>query len=400
MKEMPLKGIRVIDLTMWAQGPIASMLLADNGAEVIKIEHPVTGDPSRGLGLSFGRSIWLPDGRNLMWEAFNRNKKGITLDLQKEAAQEVLYRLAKKSDIFVTNFTQRALRKVRADYQTIRGHNPQIIYARAGGFGSKGPDAEAPCQDTSGMARSGLMFNTPAADGSPVYPVGAFSDVLSGTMLCFGILMALVKREKTGVVEGVYASQLGAMMWLQFFNIAAYTNLGYDFPPFNRNKERNPLTNLYKCQDDKWLAVGLAVSTRFWPDFCEVMGIKDLEKDPHFDTEEKRAENAPELIRKLNGIFASRAREEWEMLFKEKGFWFSVINRVGDLPADVQVVQNNFIREFVNGLRLVSSPFELEKTEIPLEGTPQFGQHTEEVLLDICGYTWDEIVAMKESGAI
>ena len=174
-------------------------MLADLEAEVIKVEKPGQGDFARGIHTLYGEPQFLPDGRNLMFELANRNKKSISVDLRRPEGQQVLYRLAQHCAALVTNLHPSALREFRVDRETMLGVNPKLIYAHATGFGPQGPHAEDPCQDTVGMAHAGSMFNTPTADGSPIYLTGALSDILSGTMLGFGVLTALLARERHGI---------------------------------------------------------------------------------------------------------------------------------------------------------------------------------------------------------
>lgn len=395
---MPLEGIRVVDLTIWAQGPLGAMMLADLGAEVIKVEKPGQGDFSRGVQSLFGKPQFLPDGKNLMFEITNRNKKAVSLDLRKPEGQQAFYRLIEKSDVFISNLHPSALREFQVDRKTLLEINPDLIYSHATGFGPRGPHAEDPCQDTVGMARSGFMFNTPEADGSPVYPTGALSDILSGTMLGFGVIAALLARERTGVTQSVYASQLSTMMWLQYYNLAQYSNVGEDFEPYDRHDVANPLMNLYKCADDRWIACGLFVAPRFWSDFCQVMGLADIEHDPRFTNDEKRTENRKALITYIEYAFATQPRDYWEKIFRDKGFWFAVVNKVSDLPDDPQVIANAYLMELDNGLKTVSAPFSLEKTPPLQKGAPDFSQHTDEILQEVCGYSMAEIVALKEKG--
>ena len=398
---MPLDGIRVLELTLWVQGPLCGQILGDLGAEVIKVEMPVTGDHCRGARSFQGANFWMPDGRNALWEIVNRNKKSITLDLHSKGGQEILYRLVKKADVFFTNLNPDGLKSMGATREDICKHNPKIIYARGGGFGQNGPDANMPCQDTSGMARSGFMFNSPAEDGSPTYVTGTFSDLVSGTMLAFGIAISLLTQERQGVSRSVYASQLSAMMWLQSVNIGLVANGLSACPRFDRKSTGNPLVNLYKCGDGKWIALGLYITDRFWSDFCKVMGLGKLEKDPKFEIEAVRKENNVELINILDGIFLTKPRSEWAKTFKEKRFWFSVINRVEDLLEDVQVKANDYIVELDNGLKFCARPFDLEGYDIPLRrGAPELGQNTEEVLTEMAGYSWEEVVRLKDKKII
>lgn len=398
----PLDGLRVVEVGIWGQGPLAAAMLGDMGAEVIKVEMPRTGDPSRLAPSVGGRSLVLADGRKVNFEILNRNKKGITLDLHSDKGKEVLYQLVAKSDIFVTNLSLGAIRQFGIDAKTIKRKNNKIIYALASGFGPRGPDAEAPCQDTSGMARSGFMFNSPPADGSPVYAQGLISDVQSATCLTFGIVTALLVRERMGTAQTVIASQLSAMMWLQYYRVGLYANAGYDFMPFDKRHGQYPLFNLYKCRDEKWIALGMIQTGQFWADFCEVAGIQHLEKAPKFENEKKwSVVNAEELIAMLDDVFATRPRAEWEKLFREKGFWFSMINRIADLPEDPQVIANRYVIELENGIKTVSFPFEIEGMEIPnKKGAPKLGQHTEEILGDVCGYSRKDIHELKDQGVI
>lgn len=394
---MPLEGIRVIDLTIWVQGPLASMMLADLGAEVIKVEKPGQGDFSRGVHSLFGQPQKLPDGRSLMFEIVNRNKKAIGVDLRTPEGQQVFYRLVKQADVVVTNLHPNTLREFRVDRETLLAIRPQLIYAHATGFGPLGPHAEDPCQDTVGMARSGFMFNTPTVNGAPIYPTGALSDILSGTMLGFGVLAALLARERLGVSQAVWSSQLSAMMWMQYYNVAQYANMGADFEPYDRTTVANPLMNLYRCADSQWIACGMAVAQRFWPEFCAVMGVPELEKDPRFAGDKKRAANRTELVALLDQAFVTQPRAHWERLFREKEFWFSVVNRVSELQADEQVIANDYVVELDSGLKTVAFPFALEKTPAPLrKGAPDFSQHTDEILREVCGYSMEEILDLKE----
>ena len=394
---MPLEGIRVLDLTIWVQGPLASMMLADLGAEVIKVEKPGQGDFARGARSMFGQPQQFADGRSLMFEIANRNKKAIAIDLHQPEGQAVFHRLVEQADVVVTNLHPATLREFRVDRETLLAIKPDLIYAHATGFGPQGPHAEDPCQDTVGMARSGFMFSSPTAEGAPTYPPGALSDILSGTMLGFGVLAALLGRERSGISQAVWSSQLSAMMWLQYYNVAQVANMGADFAPFDRTTVANPLMNLYRCADGQWIACGMAVAQRFWPAFCAVMGLPDVEHDPRFANDKQRAANRAELIAILDQAFATQPRPHWERLFREQEFWFSVVHHVSDLAADAQVIANRYMLELDSGLTTVAFPFALEKTPVPLpHGAPTFSQHTDEILQRVGGYTPEEILAFKE----
>jgi len=394
-RQLPLEGIRVVDLTIWIQGPLAASILGGLGAEVIKIEKPGQGDFSRGSRSMMGQSLITPDGRNLLWELPNRNKKGIAVNVYHPKGREVLYRLVETADVMVTNLHPRTLVEMGADKETILKHNPNIIYARSTGFGPRGPHCEDPCQDTVGMARSGFMFVSSGPDGDPIYPPGGITDVLSATMLAFGVMTSLLAKERTGKTAGVYASQLGTMMWQAMYPVSVYANLGEEFPPYDRTNVVQPLMNIYKCADGLWFASGIFVSDRFWHEFCVAMGLEHLEHDPRFTTEAIRAEHHKELIPILDETFASQPRAEWERRFRELGLWCSIVNRYRDLPGDPQVQANDYLVTLDNGVRSAALPFELDGMKPRRQGAPEHSQDTDDVLQEICGYTWDEVVEMK-----
>jgi crotonobetainyl-CoA:carnitine CoA-transferase CaiB-like acyl-CoA transferase len=397
-----LEGTRVVELGMYVQGPVAGMMLAALGAEVVKIESPKTGDDIRGIPYAYGIKVIRPDGRNISWENFNCNKKSVTLDLHKEEGREVLYRLIRKSDVFITNLLPRGLTKLGCSYEALKEYNPKLIYGYAGGFGARGPGSVIPSQDVAGMARSGFMFNTPAADGSPLYYTGALCDIYSATMLCFGILAALINRDKAGKSQRVDVSLLSSMMWFQYQSIAFEANLGQPVPPFDRTKALNPLWNIYKCQDDQWIVLGIFHPDKAWPDFCEVVEREDLRLNPLFKTAESFAQHCEEIIRMLDGIFATKPYEEWAKALQKKGVIFTKINRIADLFTDPDVIANDYLVEFDNKLKFARFPFQLEGVQIPFQkqGAPELGRHTDEILTGICGCSPQEVEVLRAKGVL
>jgi crotonobetainyl-CoA:carnitine CoA-transferase CaiB-like acyl-CoA transferase len=401
-KPLPLEGIRVIDLSIWLQGPLAAMMLGDLGADVIKIEKPGVGDFARSAKSIFGRSQELSGGRGLMFEIANRNKRGISIDLAHPQGQEVFYKLVQTSDALVTNLHPSALEQFAVDRSTLAKINPRLIYAHATGYGPLGPAALDPCQDTTGMARSAFMFNTPAPDGSPIYQVGTLSDVLSGTMLAFAVVTALLNRERWGRAAGAACSQLSAMMWLQYYSIAQYANTGQTFVPHDRSKAANPLVNIYRCRDGKWIACGMFLSQRFvWKEFCEAMGAPQLATDRRFQDDYGRSQNNQELIAALDVAFEKQERAHWESIFREKGYWVSVVNDIKDLINDTQVLANEYLVRSDDGLTTVSYPFSLQDVPLPTpRDAPPFGRDTDAVLSELAGYSIEEIINLKVAGAV
>lgn len=402
---MPLKGIRVLDWTIWQQGPVATAMLGDIGAEVIKIEERVTGDPGRGVMRIAEVSTDTPSGRNWYFENNNRNKKSITLDLKKQKAKEIVYRLAEKSDVFVQNFRKGVASKMGLDYKTLSLYNPQLIYANASGWGPNGPDAEKPSMDYLGLARSGMMTIVGEEGMPPLGMRGGISDQIGAVMTAYGILVAIITRERQGIGQEIDVSLLGSMISLQGIAMSACLLTGQGLKRSVRAKASNPLWNHYQCKDGKWLALAMLQSDRYWPDFCRALGIDKLEKDPKFENLEARAKNSEELVSILDEIFSTKPRFEWINDLELRGLICGVVNDHTDVVADQQVLTNKYIVDFEHPtmglIKVVGCPILLSKTPASVRlPAPELGQHTEEILIEIGGYTWEEITQLKEEEVI
>ncbi len=404
---MPLEGIRVLDWTIWQQGPVATMMLGDLGAEVIKIEERVGGDPGRGVMSVAGVLIGTSEGRNFYFEANNRHKKSLTLDLKKPAAKEIVYRLVEKSDVFVQNFRKGVAARLGLDYQTLAKYNPKLIYASASGYGPLGPDSGEPSFDYMGLARSGIMNAVGEPDMEPLNITGGIADQMGAIMLAYGILAALIARDKHGVGQEVDTSHLGSMTALQGLNVACMTILGREFKRMPRAAAPSPLWNHYRCADGKWICLAMAQQDRYWVNFCKVLGIEHVLQDPRFDTMQKRAEHAKELIPILDQAFASKPRDYWMKVFKESGgdFIYTVVNSIADLPHDPQMIANEYIVDYDHPswgkIKIVGVPVRLSKTPgNPKAPAPEFGEHTEMILTELLGYSWEEVARLKEAEVI
>lgn len=402
-----LSGIRAIEWATFGNGPILGVILGDLGAEVIKIEDRVAGDPSRGMSAFQGVGTKSPEGVHLVFEFSNRNKKSIRVDLNKEKGKEILYRLIAKSDVFYTNYRQSVAKRQGVDYETLSRYNPMLIYGRASGLGPKGPENEKRAFDPVGLARSGLMNAAGERESPPGQIVGAIVDTMGATMTAFGIIGALFARERFKIGQEVDASLLGSGMWAQFSNISLTMLRGRTMARHSRAKARNPLANVYRCKDGGWLALAEPQSDRYWPQFCKVMGIEHLEKDSRFADEWKRRDNNKEFIAILDKIFLEKTREEWAELFQKQGKYFVAWERVQTIPDllnDPQVIANNYIVDFdhpvLGKIKVQPFPIGFSKATIGPRGpAPEFGQHTEEVLLEI-GYTWDDITRFQDEEVI
>ncbi len=402
----PLEGIRVLDWTQWQLGPVATMMMADLGAEVIHIEHRVKGDSGRGMMRPDGLPA-LPYGKSSYFECNNRGKKSITLDLAKEKGKEVLYRLVRNSDVFVHNFRQDVPGRLRLDYETLSQYNPKLIYATASGYGTRGPEANEPSFDYVGQARSGIMtMMSEDPNIPPLIIFGGISDQIGGIMTSYGILAGLLARDRLGVGQKVDMSHLGSMMALQGLAIGLMLYTGQEWLKPDRKRRLNPLWNHYQCKDGKWLMLAMLQSDRYWPTICKALGIEHLERDPRFENADKRGEHCEELIANMDEIFITKSASEWMKILKETGDTICTpVQSHSDLINDPQVLANEYIidcnHEVLGPVKVLGIPVKFSKTpgEVKCEA-PEFGQHTEEVLIEIGGYSWEDIARLREEEII
>jgi crotonobetainyl-CoA:carnitine CoA-transferase CaiB-like acyl-CoA transferase len=397
-----LSGVRVIEVAQWWFVPAAGAVLADWGADVVKVEHPVAGDPMRGLVTS--GIMPQTGGVNFMVEQPNRGKRGIGVDLANPHGLELLHKLVAKADVFLTNFLPAARRRLMIDVDDIRRVNPKIVYARGHGQGPKGPDAEKGGYDAASFwCRGGISHAlTPPGSDGPVMQRAAFGDSTGGALLAGGIAAALFQRERTGVAPVVDLSLLGSAMWIMAPDIIAAKLLGMDLPAGDRTAPPNPIVNSYRTQDGRWLFLNMLQSDRNWPELVEHLGHPELVTDPRFADARARFENRAECARVLEGIFASRTLADWRArLAHIEGVW-QPMQTPRELNDDVQAHANGYLPAVDrDGSRftLVASPVQFDEQPVALRPAPDLGQHTEEVLLEL-GLSWDEIGVYRDSGAI
>lgn len=402
----PLEGIRVLDWTIWQQGPVSTMMLGDLGAEVIKIEDRVGGDPGRGVMSIGGATTSTAGNRNYYFETNNRHKKSLTLDLKKPEGRDIVYKLIEKSDVFVQNFRKGVAGRLGLDYQTLSLHNPKLIYASATGYGPDGPDSGEPSFDYMGLARSGIMNAVGEPNMEPLSITGGIADQMGAIMLAYGVVTALFARERYGIGQEVDSSHLGSMMALQGLNLASRLTLGKEFRRSYRTKAPNPLWNHYKCSDGKWICLAMIQADRYWSDLCKALGMQHLEHDARFAKMSDRGKHSEELIRIIDPVFASKPRDEWMQILKNGGdFIYTIVNSINELPDDPQMIANNYVVDYDHPswgpTKVVGVPVRLSKTPGDPRGVaPEFGEHTENILIDLLGYSWEDIGRLKEQEVI
>lgn len=402
----PLDGIRVLDWTVYQQGPVATALLGDLGAEVIKIEERESGDLSRQVGGWMGMPTDMGDGRSFYFEIYNCNKKGITLDLKKEGSREVVRRLVESSDVFVLNIRHEVAQRLGVDYETLSGYNPKLIYAQAWGYGPEGEDCNRPTIDPAVAARCGITASLTPPGMPPQYPNLAIVDQIGATVLSYSILAALLARERLGVGQRVDSSLLSSAMWLQALHANTHLILEKDLSGSHQDRAPNPIHNYYQCADGQWLYLGLLDSHRHWPRLCQALRITEAEDDPRFATPQARSQHRKDLIALLNGVFSQKPIGHWLEVFKDyPEFIYDPVNSVTAALQDPQVRANGYIREFphptMGSVRMVGVPFRLEKTPTAAPfAAPGLGEHTDEVLQGVCGYSSAEIAALREAEVI
>jgi crotonobetainyl-CoA:carnitine CoA-transferase CaiB-like acyl-CoA transferase len=396
----PLSGIRVVEAAFFQNGPFAGALLADLGAEVIKIEQPELGDPGRGSGLLDGRLH-----TTAYFQAQNRTKRGIALDLHKPEARAVVYRLVERADVFLQNFRQGVAERLGLGYGDLRAHNPGLIYASVTGLGRRGPDSHLPVMDVIGVGRSGYMLLNQPEGGEPYYTGGgALGDQMGAVTLAFAILGALVHKARTGEGQELEVSQLGSLVMLQNLALHHHLLVGESRVHPGRRHVRNPLWNTYCCGDGLWLVLGMSRADRFWPAFCEAVERPDWLAEPRYATMALREQCAAELIAEMDAHFASRPRVHWLDRLRRAELLAGPVQDFEQLRADPQVLANKYITDmavdFGETVQVAANPVWYSQTPVTPPGrAPELGQHTEEVLLEL-GYDWDQIGALRRAGAI
>ncbi|MDD5288973.1 MAG: CoA transferase [Dehalococcoidales bacterium] len=391
-----LEGIKIIDMGHVAAVPAAGAMMADWGAEVIKVE-PLTGERSRGTRVN-------QDGFDWGIQLLNRNKKGLALDLKKDAGKDILYRLIKKADIFMSNYELSALKSLKMDYATISRINPGIVYGVLTAYGTQGPDKSLRGFDYSaGWARSGIQYLLGEPGDPPPPQRGAMIDLATGTQIVAGLLAALLHKQKTGKGQEVQFSLYHSGVWTIAVDIE-HLLLGQPVTKFERLKAITPLWNSFQAKDGRWFQLTLHIPDEMWPDVCKAIEKPELANDPRFTTKEQQELNREEMVRILDRAFATRDIAEWEKRFRENNLIYGRIQTPEEVVADPQALANDFFPEVKHPqaglIKIVNTPVRFCQNPTSLKTpAPDCGQHTEEILRE-AGYSKDEINRFRNDGVL
>jgi crotonobetainyl-CoA:carnitine CoA-transferase CaiB-like acyl-CoA transferase len=398
---MALEGIKVVEVSTWVAAPMCGVMLAEFGADVIRVE-PLNGDPVRGL---VPRGASTSSGFNWWWEMWNRSKRGMALDIATAEGREIVHKLAAQSDVFLTNLRPGVLTRSELEYETIREVNPRIIYAHITGYGLKGPETERPSFDSLAFwARGGFPAVLGEPDAPPVALEGAMGDHPTGGLALAGIALALYARERTGIGQKVDVSLLSSGCWVNGVDLQFALAFERDHDRTSRRRVANPLSNSYQAECGRWLRLCMMESVRYWPAFCQALGRPDLEHDPRFESDVQRAANREELISLLEAVFATKSRDEWAPLLDQHRLPWDPVQSMTEVAQDPSVLANGYVTEYEHftgqRVRAVASPVQLSETPAEVRfGAPEHGQHNEEILLEL-GFSWDDIERLKEKKAI
>lgn len=400
-----MSGVRVLEVAEHTFVPAASALLADWGAEIIKIEHAERGDAMRGLAKS-GLGV-VGEDVHVLLEHSNHGKKSLGLDLKSPEGLDILYKLAATSDVFLTNKLPRVRADLKVDVDDIRAHNANIIYVRGTGWGERGPDADKGAYDSLAYwNRAGVAMSMHEEEDNFVMPppAPAFGDSIGGLTIAGGIMGALFHRERTGEGTTVDVSLLGVGIWSMGAGIALCNQLGMPNLGIKREgRGGNPLVGNYRTSDDRWVSMCCLQANAYWTELCEVIGRPELGTDERFADPLSMMANAAEAAELLEAEFAGRTADEWkEVLSGFSGQW-AMVQDVLELVDDPQTVANGYISAMTSptgvDYKLATAPIQFGGEPAPTGRAPEFNEHGDALLEEI-GLDWDSIVDLKVKGVV
>ena len=399
-----MQGVRILEVAEQTFVPAASALLADWGAEVIKIEPPERGDAMRGLASTGVAAI--AGNVHALLEHSNRGKRSLALDLSSEDGLGVLYKLAETADIFLTNKLPRVRRKLKIDVDDIRAHKPNIIYVRGTGQGSRGPDADKGSYDSLAFwARAGIAVALTRPEYGHVAPPPGpgFGDSIGAMTIAGGMMGALFHRERTGEAAVVDVSLFGTGLWSMGQALALSLLLDMPWTPPPAQALRNPLVGNYQTKDGRYLSFCCLQAGQYWAPMCDAIGKPELAGDPRFSDHESLLANSGEAMEILRTAFGERTLDEWrERLADFVGQW-TVVQDTLECAADPQTVANGYVQECRSAdgdtFRLAAAPVQFDEQAAVPQRAPEFNEHGDAILEEL-GLDWDTIVDLKVRGVV
>ena len=399
-----LKGIKVIDFTTYAAAPCAMKMLADWGADVIKVEG-LSGDPMRRFAENFDSTPYT-DEENPIWECENGNKRSIAVDLKTEKGKEIMDKLLKDADVFVSNVRNASLKKLGLTYEQLHEKYPKLVVGVISGYGLKGKDAPRPGYDIVGFwAKSGMLVDMSPDGKYPIAPPYATGDHITGLALVSGVLGGIVKAKTTGIGEKIIVSLYGTAIWANSLMVVS-TQYGNKYPK-SRYEPGNPLINSYRCSDGSWITLCVLAYERYWDALCDILGLDDIKNIPEYRNvkavtgDKKRLEHC---CRRLEEQFATNSRDYWVEKLTEADIAFERTLQWKDIASDQQAIDNNYVTEFEmktgNKFMLPMTPVQFDSTDdMSPSPAPMLGEHTAEILKEL-GYSDEETEQMINDGVL
>lgn len=399
----PLHGIRILDFTHGVAGPYASMLLADLGAEVWKVEKPGRGDATRYMNVSERFREDIPGSGGDYFLAINRNKMSVTLDLGKPEGRELALALAEHADVALSNFRPGVMRRLGLAYQDLRDRNPSLVYGSLTAYGQEGPLAHQPGMDVAVQARSGVMAITGHGEGGPVKPGVSLADFAGGAHLCTAVLGALFARERTGHGQEVTISLLDATMsMLANYSVAVLDGQATIGPMGSGHPQLVPFQAFPTADGHVVIATG---TNRLFVDLCQVLGTPRLAEDARFRTNQERVRHRAELVALLTSVTVTRSTAHWLERLEANQIPCAPVNDMRQALADPQLAANGMVVEVdhphYGTLHVLGSPYQFSRSRFPVSRhPPRLGEHTREVLGGVLGLGPDRLDTLAAGGTI
>jgi crotonobetainyl-CoA:carnitine CoA-transferase CaiB-like acyl-CoA transferase len=399
------EGIKVIEVGGAVAMPLVGMLMGSWGAEVIHVEPPGVGDNWRQL-LGQGMGGWAkPHPINYYWEHVDRNKKSIAINLGSKEGQSILHKLIGSADVFLNNLRPYEMEKFNLTYKVLSKIDPKLIYANVTGYGQKGPEKDTGGYDSvSFWARSGVMDLMHDIDNAPNISRPGYGDSITSLSFLAGIMAALFVRERTGLGQEVEVSLYNTAAWVLGCDMSGCLITGEDAVRPQRKSMGNPIRNVYGTKDKRWIMLGMTNAQHYWPNFCKTIRRPDLENDSKYATIKAREQNASDLVKIIEEIFAGKTVSEWVEILSATNLIWSVASTPLEVTKDRQAIENEFFVDWdhpVYGkIKVLNNPIKLSVTKAEIYSkAPGLGEHTDGILKDL-GFSAMEIENLKSLGAV